>query len=129
MFEVKKYIKKYRLIKFLLLVIPEIIFFSTINPYSSQTIVLVIGVTFVVVDYYLLVNYIVSYLAKIYKVIFNQKKRIVLFLTVIGSLFIILKSLGQLSINDVLVIILLSIIGYSYSWYASDQKKRIKKNF
>ncbi len=126
MFKFKKYIKHRRILSLSLLIL-EVIFFSLINPYNSQTVVLVIGIFLVILDYYLIIRYLIFYLARIYRTVDSQKYRIILFVTIPGALFIILKSLNQLAIGDILVIILLSIMGYIYMWYISNRKSVDKK--
>ena len=126
MFKFKKYIKHRRILSLSLLIL-EVIFFSLINPYNSQTVVLVIGIFLVILDYYLIIRYLIFYLARIYRTVDSQKYRIILFVTIPGALFIILKSLNQLDVGDILVIILLSIMGYIYMWYISNRKSVDKK--
>ncbi len=126
MFKFKKYIKHRRILSLSLLIL-EVIFFSLINPYNSQTVVLVIGIFLVILDYYLIIRYLIFYLARIYRTVDSQKYRIILFVTIPGALFIILKSLNQLAVGDILVIILLSIMGYIYMWYISNRKSVDKK--
>ena len=126
MFKFKKYIKHRRILSLSLLIL-EVIFFSLINPYNSQTVVLVIGIFLVILDYYFIIRYLIFYLARIYRTVDSQKYRIILFVTIPGALFIILKSLNQLAIGDILVIILLSIMGYIYMWYISNRKSVDKK--
>lgn len=118
MTSIKNNLSRYKVLLFIL----EIFFFMLVNPYNSTTIILAIGIGLIIYDYYLLISYISNKLCQTSNIFLSHKKRIVFSLTILGGVFVILESLGLLTIINGLVISALVAVGYSYAWYINSKQ-------
>ncbi len=112
--------KKYKSTILALFIVGELVFLMSVNPFTSPTFNLFVGIVFVIADYYLVVNYVLSYLSKEFTIIKSRKKKLIITLTSLGGLLIMLESLGQLTFKDIIVIIVLATAIYWYTWYIVD---------
>lgn len=113
--------KKYKSTSLALFIIIELFFLMSVNPFTSPAFNLFLGIVFIVVDYYLLVSYVISYLSKEFMSIKIRRKKLIITLSSVGGLLIMLESLGQLTFKDIIVIIVLAVIIYLYTWYIMER--------
>ena len=111
---------KYRSIVLPLFILLQVIFFSSINPFSAEAFILFMGIFLIICDLYLLINQTLIFLSKEFMFIKLRRKKLTIVVTSIGALLVMLESLGQLTFKDIIVIIMLALIVYWYTWYIMD---------
>ncbi len=105
------------------LLLADSLFFDLTNPNSLPSWALIIGFALVSASFYALLL-LVLWIAKFYGVTTGVSgKRIARLLGLSGGIAIALQSLGELSLRDVVVLLLLTAIAYAYTSYGSGQPK------
>ena len=118
----KRIINRKSLIVLTILII-ELTYFVLVNPLNSQTILLFLGILFIIFDYFIILYNLINYFSKISDLVKKRKRKLIVTLTFLGGILIMLGSLGQLSFKDIIVIILLVLLIYWYTWYVMDYGK------
>ena len=105
----------------LLLIVVDLVVFTTFNPRTAPSIVVVVGFLLMALTVYVLCMTLLNFAAKHVVSLRSRKGRIGLMLSVCISIVIGLQSIGQLSTKDLLAIVpLLAVVYFYLSYYRKD---------
>lgn len=95
----------------------DIVFFNLTNPSTAPSGLLIVGFVLVALSLYVLLRLILA-VASVYGVPMRERgRRPALFIGVGLAIVVALQSLGELSLRDVVVLLLLTVIAYVYTTY------------
>jgi len=114
------FFQKCRLLFVLLLV--DILFFSITSPVGGSSLILIVGTVLLAFTIYIALRTIMSFLSVFLSVSVLTQKRIAMLTTLLLVFLILMQSIGQLSIRDVLAAIPLMVVFYLYMTYISSRK-------
>lgn len=101
----------------------DTIFFSLTNPSTVPSIFLIVGYCLILLTLYWLLRGALA-VAGLYSARVGRQRRLVAFLTAGAGLLVGLQSIGQLTLRDVIVVLLLAVILYAYLTYAKKRPVR-----
>lgn len=107
----------------LVLVIADSLFFTMTNPNKVASSVLIIGFTLVALTIYGFLRLGLAAATFYGLPLKNRGRRIALLIGISMAIAVALQSLGELTLRDVVVLILLTGIVYIYTSYGRDQKR------
>ena len=109
------------------LLLADGLFFDLTNPNRVPSWALIVGFALVSATFYVLLLAMVR-MAGFYGITTGTNgKRIARLLGISGGIAIALQSLGELSLRDIVVLLLLTAIAYGYTSYGSNQTKNQQK--
>lgn len=115
----------FRAIKFIIpLLIADIVFFSLINPTNSNSFVIILACLLSALTFYELFLGLMKLISFFLTISVKSQRRFALFITVLTMFLLLMQSIGQLSLRDILAIVPLMIILYLYITYSSRLKAR-----
>jgi hypothetical protein len=107
----------------LVLVVADGLFFTTTNPNKVASSVLIVGFALVALTIYGLLRLLLA-VATFYGLpLKNRGRRIALLIGISTAIGVALQSLGELTLRDVVVLILLTGLIYVYTSYGRDHKR------
>ena len=107
----------------LVLVAADALFFTTTNPNKVASSVLIVGFVLVALTIYGLLRVMLAAAAFYGLPLKNRGRRIALLSGISTAIGVALQSLGELTLRDVIVLILLTGLVYVYTSYGRDQKR------
>jgi len=119
----KRFLKKRAVLYVALLVVVDILFFTTTDPGKVAAPWLIVGYILAVATLYWIVRAIVAFLGLYSKALRRQKRRLATLLTLIGAILLAMDTVGQLSFRDLAVLVPLALIAYFYLSYGKSKKK------
>ncbi len=99
------------------LLLADIIIFGFTSASSVPSFMLMIGFVLLIATFYSLVHGILT-AARLYGVSVKQKRRLAGSITGLVGFIVAMQSVGELNSRDVVVLLLLVVIGYTYSFYS-----------
>jgi hypothetical protein len=109
-----KYLKHKRTYLIILLLVLDGLFFGLTNPNTVNSVLLIVGFVLLGVTFYLFLEGLISLLKLIGFKIKNSRK-IAAFISIILTAAFVLQSLGQLSVRDFFIILLIALLAYAYT--------------
>ena len=100
----------------------DVIFFGGFNPNDSSFLV-IIGCALLALTIYLLVAGLTNFFALGLPLQGATKQRLKIFLTLLIVFFILMQSIGQLSLRDALAVLPLAVVAYLYVSYNAAAKR------
>jgi len=114
-----------RSIRFILpLAVADIVFFSLVNPANSSSFMIIIGILLTALTIYVAIFGLTKLLAVFFTVSRRTQRRFAIFSTLVLMFLLLMQSIGQLSLRDILAIVPLMIVLYIYLTYTSRIKAR-----
>src|ERR1017187_2554976 len=108
---------KFRIIAPLLLI--DVLFFSLINPTDSSSFIVISGCILVILTTYALVSAVTRLVAIFIPISVATQKRFTLFMSLLLVFMLLMQSIGQLSLRDLIAILPLLTVLYIYLTYNS----------
>jgi hypothetical protein len=107
----------------LILFVVDCLFFSMTNPNKVPSLVLIVGFSLVALSLNGVLRFIVI-VAAIYGLpVGRHSQRIALFISIAMATALALQSVGELTLRDVIVLSLLSVVSYLYISYGRVQRQ------
>ena len=103
--------------------VADALFFSSLNPYSSRSILLFAGFILLAATVYLCIQLIRRALAAVAGREVVPSRRLPLFLTLFVSILLALQSVGQLTVRDSVALVIVGVIVWFYSTYLRPQRR------
>ena len=107
----------------LVLVAADSLFFTTTNPNKVASSVLIVGFVLVALSIYGLLRLALAAATFYGLPLQNRGRRVALLVGISIAIAVALQSLGELTLRDVVVLILLTGLIYVYTSYGRDQKR------
>lgn len=107
----------------LVLVAADSLFFTTTNPNKVASSVLIVGFVLVALSIYGLLRLALAAATFYGLPLQNRGRRVALLVGISIAIAVALQSLGELTVRDVVVLILLTGLIYVYTSYGRDQKR------
>ncbi len=107
-----------------LLLISDISYFSLVNPGNSNSFVVIVGCILIALSIYILVLALTKLFAVFFLISHSSQRRLTIFLTILLVFLLLMQSIGQLSLRDVLTIVPLMVVLYLYLTYITKNKIR-----
>ena len=115
----------FRAIRFILpLIVADIVFFSLINPANSSSFMIILGCILTALSIYMIIFGLTRLLAIFITVSRRTQRRFAIFITLVLMFLLLMQSIGQLSLRDILAIVPLMVVLYIYLTYTSRTKAR-----
>ena len=115
----------YPAIKFVIpLLVADIVFFSLVNPLSSNSFMIIIGCLLTALTIYIVLRALTRLLGVFISMSQPTQRRFAIFMTLLLMFLLLMQSIGQLSIRDILAIVPLMIVLYIYLTYTSRTRAR-----
>ncbi len=118
---IKKISLRLRIIAGLALI--DLCFFGLINPNVGNSLIIILGCVFAAATVYCLCLIMASVLGMLAGTSLTAQRRIAIFLATVAIFLLLMQSIGQLSIRDIIAIVPLAALLYLYSTYAMSRKK------
>ncbi len=115
--------KQHQLISGFCLLVLDAIFFNLTNPSKVPSALLIIGFGLAALTTYYIVRFLLAILTIYGLPLRDHGRRPAIFIGVVAAIMIALQSLGELTLRDVVVLILLSIITYLYMSYGRASRR------
>jgi hypothetical protein len=109
----KRLLRSYKAWIGLAVLVADGLFFSRTNPTVVSSGVLFIGVGLIIATIYLVLRTGLAVLSR-YNPWFGRQKRVIVTLTIACALVLALQSIGQLSVRDGVVLVILAVLLYFY---------------
>jgi Ca2+/Na+ antiporter len=100
----------------------DILFFSLINPTTSNSYVVILGCVLVILTVYALVLTATRLVAIFIPISAATQKRFTLFVSLLLVFMLLMQSIGQLSTRDLIAILPLLVVLYIYLAYIAKDK-------
>ena len=114
-----------RTLRFILpLLLADIVFFSLIDPANSTSFMIILGSLLTALTIYFILLALTRLLAVFFIMSKRTQRRFAIFITLILMFLLLMQSIGQLSLRDILAIVPLMVILYIYLTYISKPKTR-----
>ena len=107
----------------LVLVVADSLFFTTTNPNKVASSVLIVGFVLVAFSIFGLLRLVLAAATFYGLPLQNRGRRVALLVGISMAIAVALQSLGELTLRDVVVLILLTGLIYVYTSYGHDQKR------
>lgn len=121
----RKFLSSRRALAITLLVGVDIIFFGALNPRTGSSFLIVIaGCLLLTLTIYALVAGFINTLALGVSLSAPTRKRLKVFLALFFVFLILMQSIGQLGVRDVIAALLLALLAYAYLSYNADSPKK-----
>ena len=115
----------YRTARFVLpLLLADIVFFGLVDPTNSNSFMIIVGCFLTAMTIYVMILGLTRLLAVFLTMSYRTQRRFSIFATLILVFLILMQSIGQLSLRDVLAIVPLMVVLYIYLTYTSRTKSR-----
>jgi len=107
----------------ILLVIVDVYIFTMVNPHKAPSFVIGVAYLLVIVTFYLLLAWLLEFIAKFLGLPLHRQKKLTLLTTICAAVLIGMQSIGQLALRDLLAIIPLVFVLYFYLSYYGNHKR------
>ncbi|HEX7368519.1 MAG TPA: hypothetical protein VF261_02585 [Candidatus Saccharimonadales bacterium] len=112
-------------LRLLALVLADIFFFGYIDPVSAYAVVVILGFVLLVVNVYVLVSLVLSFLARLLPLGGGLRKRLKFAVTGFIGALVAMQSIGQLTLKDMFAIVpLLILLAFYLSYQHKEQSGR-----
>ncbi len=108
----------------LLLLVADIVYFGLVNPANSNSLVVFIGCILIIFTIYILIYGLIKLLAVFFPISRSTQRRLTIFITLLLAFLLLMQSIGQLSLKDILAMVPLMIVLYLYLTYITKSKTR-----
>lgn len=109
-----KKLKNWRLYRIIILLVLDGLFFGLTNPNTINSIFLILGFILLGLTFYLLLESLLAALITI-GIRLKSSRRMAVFGSVVLTSLFVMQSLGQLSVKDFYVIVLIAAVAYVYT--------------
>jgi Ca2+/Na+ antiporter len=106
------------------LIILDAGFFSLVDPRNSSSFMIIIGCILIGLTLYLVLRALTRLAGVFFTISDHTQRRFVIFITILLMFMLLMQSIGQLSLKDILAIVPLMIVLYLYLTYTSKTKAR-----
>lgn len=106
----------------LILLVADVLIFFTVDPRQAPSVVLMLGLLFLIVSLYVVVRVSLHLLGAGFPSLRKRERKLRILLSVVVGFLIGLQSLGQLTAKDLIAVVPLLMVGYFYLAYPSGQK-------
>lgn len=102
----------------------DIVFFSLINPLNSNSFMIIIGCLLTALTIYVVLRALTRLLAVFITMSQRTQRRFAIFTTLLLMFLLLMQSIGQLSLRDIIAIVPLMVVLYIYLTYTSRTRAR-----
>jgi hypothetical protein len=113
-----KQAKQRQIMYIAILAVADFIFFSSTNPATLPSFILILGFIFLIATLYVLVRLLIAGLCLNIPTLRRTRSRLAMFITGILGVLLALQSIGQLTTRDTLVVVPIATVLYLYFTYA-----------